>query len=184
MEAILRRLYHGCGVAAGFCVFLIAFSVVLEIILRFFGTSLPGIIELATFALVGASFLALADTFRHNVHIRINIIIRRLAPERRRSFELGALAVSAAASAWLSFYSVDLTWDAYVFGDMSDGLMAIPLWIPQAMMSAGIVLMTISMVEEFIKVLRRRKPIYLERAETARSAANSDEAGSVHGPGR
>ncbi|MBT8360977.1 MAG: TRAP transporter small permease, partial [Deltaproteobacteria bacterium] len=91
METILQKLYRGCAHIAAACVALIAFGVVLEIILRLFGKSLPGIIEVATFALVGASFLALAHTFRHNVHIRITMIIGRLSQGKRRYIEIWSL---------------------------------------------------------------------------------------------
>ena len=175
MEAILQKIYRGCAHVAAACVFLIAATVVLEIILRLFGTSLPGVIEIATFALVGASFLALAHTFRHNVHIRITMITSRLAPHRRRYFEIWSLVVSLAISVWFTFYCIGLVWDAYEFGDKSDGLLSIPLWIPQAMMAFGIGLLGLSLLEELIKVLRGRKPIYQQRAEAALEPGDEDD---------
>jgi TRAP-type C4-dicarboxylate transport system permease small subunit len=158
---------------------LIAAGVILQVIMRFFGTSLPGGIEIATFALVGASFLALAHTFRHNVHIRVTMVIGRIDPRRRRYFEIWSLAVSLAVSVWLTFYSIGMTWDAYEFGDKSDGLLSIPLWIPQAMMLFGIGLLALSLIEELIKVLRRLKPIYQQRAEAMRELDDEDETGTV-----
>jgi TRAP-type C4-dicarboxylate transport system permease small subunit len=178
MDAILQKIYRGCAHVAAACVFLIAAGVVLEIILRLFGHSLPGVIEIATFALVGASFLALAHTFRHNVHIRITMITSRISPGPRRYFEIWSLAVSAAISAWFTFYCIGLAWDAYEFGDKSDGLLSIPLWIPQAMMAFGIGLLVLSLIEELINVLRGRKPIYQLRAEAAHSQDDEDKTGA------
>lgn len=179
MEAILQKIYRGCAHVAAGCVFLIGAGVLLQIILRFFGYSLPGVIEIATFALVGASFLALAHTFRHNVHIRITMIISRIPPGGRRYFEIWSLAVSLVISVWFTFYSIGLTWDAYEFGDKSDGLLSIPLWIPKAMMLLGIGLLALSLIEELIKVLRGLKPIYQQRAEAAREPDDEDETGTV-----
>ena len=178
MNAILQKMYRGCAHVAAACVFLIAAGVVLEIVLRLFGTSLPGVIEIATFALVGASFLALAHTFRHNVHIRITMITSRISPGRRRYFEIWSLAVSVAISAWFTFYCIGLAWDAYEFGDKSDGLLSIPLWIPQAMMTFGIGLLVVSLIEELINVLRGRKPIYQLRAEAARDTEDENNTGA------
>ena len=93
MERLLEKLYRGCAHVAAASIALIAFGVILEIFLRLFGKSLPGIIEVATFALVCASFLALAHTFRHNVHIRITMIIGRLSSGKRRYIEIWSLAV-------------------------------------------------------------------------------------------
>lgn len=170
MEAILQKIYRGCAHAAAACVFLIAAGVVLEIILRIFGTSLPGIIEVATFALVGASFLALAHTFRHNVHIRITMIVSRVPEGWRRYFEIWSLTVSLVISAWFTVYCVMLAWDAYEFNDRSDGLLSIPLWIPQMMMIVGIGLLVVSLFEELIRVLRKKKPIYELRTESVQGS--------------
>ena len=178
MDDILQKLYRGCAHIAAACIFLIAAGVVLEIVLRLFGTSLPGVIEIATFALVGASFLALAHTFRHNVHIRITMIVGRLSPGRRRYFEIWSLAVSLVISVWFTFYCFVLAWDAFEFNDRSDGLLSIPLWIPQMMMALGVGLLVVSLLEELIRVLRGRKPIYQLRAEAAQEDDEDDDTGT------
>ncbi len=178
MEAFLRKLYHGCGMAAAACIFVIAFSVVVEIILRLFGMSLPGVIEIATFALVGASFLALAHTFRHNVHIRITVVTTRLPARFHKPFEMFALVVAAAVALWLTYYGATMTWEAYIFNDRSDGLLSIPLWIPQLMMTWGIFLLAVSIIEEFVKMLRGREPIYELRARITQETEDADEPAS------
>ena len=165
MRTMLDKLYHGCGVAAAFCVFMIAFSVVTEVIVRSFGASLPGVIEVATFALVGASFLSLADTFRHNIHIRISVLTQHLPPKARRYAELGSLAVAAVTAVWLAYWGIDMVWEAFQYGDKSNGLLAIPLWIPQGMMTGGIILLAASVIEEFINVWRGRETSYQKRAQ-------------------
>lgn len=166
MEAILQKLYRAFAHLAAACICIIALGVVIEIILRIFGTSLPGIIEVATFALVGASFLALAHTFRSNVHIRITMIIGRLSPGKRRNVEIWSLAISLVISVWFTFHCCIMALDAYEFNDRSDGLLSIPLWIPQTMMILGIGLLTVSLLEELIKVLRNKTPVYHLSDET------------------
>jgi len=179
MEAILQKIYRGSAHVGAACVFTIAAGVALQVIFRIFGINIPGVIEIATFALVGASFLALADTFRHNIHIRVTMIISRINPSRRRYFEIWSLAVSLVVSVWFTFYCIGMAWDAYEFGDKSDGLLSIPLWIPQAMMLFGIGLIALSLIEELIKVLRGLKPIYQQRAEAAQESDDEEETGAV-----
>lgn len=174
MRTILDKLYHGCGVAAAICVFTIAFSVVTEVIVRSFGASLPGVIEVATFALVGASFLSLADTFRHNIHIRITVLTQHLPQRMQRRAELGSLAVAALITVWLGCWAVDLAMEAYRYDDKSNGLLAIPLWIPQGMMALGIVLMAVSLIEEFVNVLRGRETSYQQRAHVVPEDEDDD----------
>jgi TRAP-type C4-dicarboxylate transport system permease small subunit len=178
METLLRRLYRGGGIAGAACIFLIAFCVVTEIVIRLFGMTLPGVIEVATFALVGASFLALAHTFRHNVHIRITVVTQRLPAKLHRPLEMFALAVAGAMAFWLTFYGGTMTWEAYIFNDRSDGLLSIPLWIPEAVMTGGILLLGISIVEEFVRMLRGHEPIYELRRRITQETEDADDPAS------
>jgi len=101
IERIFDWLFRVCGaVAAGF-VALIGFLVISEIFLRFFGLSIPGVIELATFSLLVATFLALAQTLRKNEHVRITMAIGLLPARFRRWAELWCLSVSAGVFAIL-----------------------------------------------------------------------------------
>jgi hypothetical protein len=47
------------------------------------------------------------------------------------------------------------------------------------MMLFGIGLLALSLIEELIKVLRRLKPIYQQRAEAMRELDDEDETGTV-----
>lgn len=157
---VLQKLYHACGVGAAVSIFLMAVLVVAGIVLRIFHITIPGIIELSSFCLVSASFLALAHTFRHNVHIRISVLTQYLPPRPRRFFEMFALLVAGVTSIWLTFHAGSMAWEAFIFNDRSEGMLPIPLWIPQLLMTVGILMLGISVAEEFVRMCRGHEPVY------------------------
>jgi TRAP-type C4-dicarboxylate transport system permease small subunit len=157
---VLQKLYYGCGIGAAASIFLMALFVVAGIVLRIFHVTIPGAIEIPSFCLVSASFLALAHTFRHNIHIRISVLTQYLSPRSRRFFEMFALLVAGVTSIWLTFHTGTMAWEAFIFNDRSEGMLSIPLWIPQLLMSVGILMLCISVVEEFVRMCRGHEPIY------------------------
>lgn len=164
LKRALDRVYDLCGVLAAACVAAISLLVFSEIILRFFGGTIPGVIELAMFSLLAASFLALAQTLRRNEHIRITILIGRVPMRARRWLEMWSLAVSACIFATMAYYTVIMAFESYEFNEMSDGVVGIPLWIPQVIMFVGIVLVTIAFIEELITTARGGLPVYVTDA--------------------
>jgi TRAP-type C4-dicarboxylate transport system permease small subunit len=172
---VLQKLYDGCGVGAAASIFLMGSFVVAGIVLRIVHITIPGAIEVPSFCLVSASFLALAHTFRHNVHIRISVLTQYLPPRPRRFFEMFALLVAGVASIWLTFYAGRMAWEAFIFNDRSEGMLPIPLWIPQLLMTMGILMLSISVVEEFVRMCRGHEPIY---EVLGRITQNADDFGA------
>ena len=61
-----------------------------------------------------------------------------------------------------------MTWQSWKFHDISQGVIAVPLWIPQLGYSGGLVILFIAFVDELIHVGRGFPPRYeLPKAVTA-----------------
>ena len=58
------------------------------------GISITGVSEMASYLLVGATFLGLAYTFVHHAHIRVTLLISRLPSAIRVWFEVFGLIVA------------------------------------------------------------------------------------------
>lgn len=165
LERTLDRLFRLCGaVAAGF-IAAIGVLIVSEVILRFFGMTIPGVIELATFSLLAATFLALAQTLRKNEHVRITMAIRLLPARFRRWAELWCMGVSGAVFAVLGWHTAVMAIDSYMFNEKSDGVIGFPLWVPQTIMVVGVAMLALVFIEEFVKVIFcDRTPVYIADA--------------------
>jgi TRAP-type C4-dicarboxylate transport system permease small subunit len=78
------------------------------------------------------------------------------------------LGFASLLSLALAFYSCRLAWQSYDFNDVSTGVDATPLWIPQLTMALGTAVFALAFVDEFIlEIQNKRKPV--QNAEMARS---------------
>jgi TRAP-type C4-dicarboxylate transport system permease small subunit len=66
---------------------------------------------------------------------------------------------------YMAYACISFVHDSYRFADVSTGMLAIPLWIPQSSMALGTVLLAVALIEETIRVIRGNQPIY-ETKET------------------
>lgn len=139
------------------------------------GLLIPSYAEIAGYLLAAASFLALAGSFRAGAHIRVNLLLRRLPAGLRHWFELGCLTLALAVALLFLWFFGHLAWGSFRFGDVSPGLIAIPLWLPQAVMTLGLLVFAIALADEWWSAWRRRQPTYLA-AEAAAEAALLERA--------
>ncbi|KEP70524.1 TRAP transporter small permease [Thioclava sp. BHET1] len=163
-------LYSG-GLAAiailAICV-LVTGQVCLNILARIGGPQLsftiPSYADFAGYLLATASFLGLAHTLRHGTHIRVNLVISRLPERPRWALELLTLAIAAAVSGYAVWYAAALMLESQHYGDMSTGIVAIPIWIPQCAMVAGLALLTLAFVDTLIESLQARRAVILDQS--------------------
>ncbi|WP_442487470.1 TRAP transporter small permease [Halomonas litopenaei] len=119
------------------------------------GLEITGVSELASFLLVGATFLGMAYTFSHHAHIRMSLVIQRLPAAVRAFTELFCLAVASALNALLCVSLWQLMHESLEFDDVSSGLLAVPLWIPQLALLVGMALMSLALAEALIDTARQ-----------------------------
>lgn len=170
MRRILDTLYNGAGVLAALSILaiclLVSAQVGLNILARIGGPSLsftiPSYADFAGFALASASFLAMAYTLRAGAHIRVNLLISKLPTRGQWIAELVALALGAAICGYATFYAVSLLLESLQYGDTSPGIIAIPLWIPQCTMVAGLGLLTVALLDTAVESFRARGPVLID----------------------
>ena len=173
MRGFLDALYKASGaLAAAFialiCV-VVSAQVVLNLITKLFGTAysytIPSYADFAGFFLASASFLALAYTLTQGGHIRVTLLIRTFNPAFRMAAELFSLGIGAVLSGIATYYMIRLNIESYSYGDLSFGIIAIPIWIPQLAVSLGLVILTIAFVDLLWSTIRAGEPV-LKNAET------------------
>ncbi len=166
MRKVLDTLYLASGVAAA--VFLVAiFAIVLAqvfansvdwVIARFAGNPIglvvPSYAEIAGFFLAASSFFALPYALRHGSHIRVTLVLMHLPHGVRRFFSALVCFAGAGVSGYLSYYATELVMESYEFGDLSPGLVAVPLWIPQIPIAIGAGILAIALVDSAIRFLQ------------------------------
>jgi TRAP-type C4-dicarboxylate transport system permease small subunit len=177
MRKFLDTLYLVSGWLAAFFIAAIAAVVVAQVSMNLIdrastlfrgtavGLTIPSYADFTGFFLAAASFLALAHTFRQGEHIRVTILIGRLPNRLAWAFEFWCVAVAAAISCYFTWYTGVLISESYRFKDLSPGMIAVPLWIPQTAMFIGLLILSIALIDEFVGLLRGKKPAYLESGD-------------------
>jgi TRAP-type C4-dicarboxylate transport system permease small subunit len=160
IRCLLDGLYLFSGYLAG--LFIIAIFVLMMLLSagRPLGLNIPAGDDLIAWCMAATAFLGLAHTFRHGDMIRVGLLIDRLQGMIRWAVEVGSLIIGCGFIAFFSWYAVGMTYDSYRFNDMAQGVLAIPLWIPQLGFSGGLVILLIAFVDELIYVLRGNSPRY------------------------
>ena len=108
--------------------------------------------DFAGYSMLASSFLALAHTFGKGEHIRVTLFLQRLHGRARRLAEIWCLAIAGVLAGYLAWYSIKTTWISYQIGDVSTGLVAVPLWIPQTAMALGAAVLFIAVLEQLVVV--------------------------------
>jgi TRAP-type C4-dicarboxylate transport system permease small subunit len=172
MRRALDNLYRASGwLAAGFLVaiFLVVLGQVLmnltNTLVRWTtgqasGFLIPSYAEFAGYFLAAASFLALAYTLKNGAHIRVTLVIQHLPGSVKRVLEIWCAAVASTISGYFTYWAANLTWQSWKFGDVSYGLVAIPLWLPQSALVLGAAALTVALVDELQRVTRGLPPAY------------------------
>jgi len=159
LRTSLDRLYLGSGYAAAFFLAAIAGLIVAQIVGRFFAVAIDAI-EVSGFCMAASTFLGLASSFKHGSHIRVNLVIRGLGRTAKRVVELWCTGAAALAMGYFTWQTIIMVWDTFSFDEKTKGLIIIDLWIPQAAMAIGIAVLTIALVDEFVRVLTGAEPAY------------------------
>lgn len=156
----LDALYLAAGYAAGFFLVAIFALMMLLSVGREINLNVPSGDDFTAWSLVAMAFLGLAHTFKRGEMIRVGLLIERLHGAGKRAAELFSLTIATAFVAYFLFQCGKLAYDSWRFFDMSTGVVAIPLWIPQLGMVAGLAILLIAILDEFVIVLRTGRPTY------------------------
>ena len=128
--------------------------VVVQILGRVAGIPIPGAHEAAAFLLAASVYLALAYTLVVNGHIRVTLILERLGPKALWWTEVWCHVFGIYMIGYLAIFSAMLAWRSWQGGETSEGLVAIPLFLPQIAMAIGVGLFAVRLVDQLIQLLR------------------------------
>jgi TRAP-type C4-dicarboxylate transport system permease small subunit len=160
VRKLLDGLYLGAGYLAGVFLFIVFAIMMIMSVGRQFGLNIPAGDDFASWAMAAMSFLGLAHTFKRGEIIRVGLLLERLKGRPKQVFELLALGISLVAISYFSWHTCRMVYDSWRFNDMAQGVVAVPLWIPQIGVAAGLIILAIAVLDEFVHVLRGNKPRY------------------------
>jgi TRAP-type C4-dicarboxylate transport system permease small subunit len=163
-QTLLRRLLDGLYLWSGYlaAAFLVAvFLIMLGLSAgRPLGVDLPAADDFASWCMAATAFLGLAHTFRSGEIIRVGLLIDNFGGRTRQIIEIVCLLIGSATTLYFAWYAVQMTIFSWRFNDLSQGVIAVPLWIPQLGFCGGLVVLAIAFVDELVHVLAGDAPRY------------------------
>lgn len=169
MRTLLNNLYLLSGYLAGAFILTMTLLIMSQIIGRIFGFIVPSVDDFSGYCLAAATFFGLAYTFKVGGHIRVTLAIKNLSAGARKIQEAIILVFASLLSLYMTFYMIHLSWESYIFEEVSYGYIPVPIWIPQVPVALGTLMLTIAIVDDLACLLMSKEPSYLtyEREETA-----------------
>lgn len=170
MRRFLDRLYLASAVAAAVCLALIAAVMLLQAGMREAGLLLRGADDIVSWLCAASAFLALGYTFREGELIRVSLLVEKLPPHARRPAETACLVGALLVVGYATWAVAGFVYESWKFGELAQGLLELPIWIPQFSLVVGLVVFLIAVLDELVAHLAGRKPAY-QAAQDARHAA-------------
>ena len=165
MRKILDRLYLGAAGLAALCVLAICVLMIGQSILREFGVRTGATNDVVAWLCAASAFLAMAHAFKHGDFVRVTLLLEKASPRVQRILEVTSLVVACFAIGYLTWWATRFTYESWQFNDMANGLLAIPLWIPQTSFVVGAWLFFIAVLDEMVLVLMGHRPTYVVAVE-------------------
>ncbi|MEM9277348.1 MAG: TRAP transporter small permease [Pseudomonadota bacterium] len=169
VRRFLDGVYLASGIAAAFCLIAIVCLIVLQIASRNIGFSFRGGPDYAGYAMAAASFLGFAYALNHGAHIRVSLLVSALGKYRFWG-EVWCYGVATAITTIFAWFACKFTYESYKFNDISSGLDATPLWIPQLSMSVGSIILALCFWDNLITLLMTGSPNVREASVSEQGA--------------
>lgn len=139
------------------------------------GILVRGADDITAWLTAAAAFFALGHTFRDGELVRVGLLIERLTGRARRGAEVVALTIAALAIGYMLWAVAKFVYESWKFNEVAQGLIKIPIWIPQLSFVLGVAILFIAIVDELVVVVRGGKPAYQAAVEARRAARDFSE---------
>ena len=177
LRSLLDRLYLLAGWAAGACLIAIFLLMMALSVGREAAINIPAGDDIASWFMAACAFLGLAHAFKSGEIIRVGLLIDRFQGRTRWWMEMTALLLANAFTLSFAWFAIDMTIDSWRFGDRAQGVLPMPMWIPQTAMAFGLAVLAIAFLDELVRVARGLTPTY-EKAKPKTAEEVIEQAAS------
>jgi TRAP-type C4-dicarboxylate transport system permease small subunit len=161
----LERVYLGAAVLGAVCIAVICVLMVGQSLAREMGIATGAVNDIVSWLCAAAAFFTMAHAFKHGDFVRVTLFLEKMNASIRRKFEIFSLFVATGAVAYLTFWACRFTFQSWEFNELAQGLLPLPIWIPQMSFALGSILLLVAVTDELIIVLRGGVPTFVRLAQ-------------------
>ncbi len=161
MQTLKRYFYLTSVVLSGSCLVVMTLLILAQIGARMMGQIIPSSEDFAGWLLSATVFFGLAYTFNSGGHIRVTILLTRLGHFKHRFIELFNLIVGLAISAYLMFYTAYTVYESYIYDEVTDTYLVMPLWVVQSPMALGSLFLMLAIADNLFDSICGKTPAYM-----------------------
>jgi TRAP-type C4-dicarboxylate transport system permease small subunit len=175
LRRALDRVYAASGAFAAICLACICLLMLAQALGREIGLLVRGADDITAWLTAASAFFALGHTFRHGELVRVGLWLDMLKGRVRRGAEIIALAITTCFVGYMLWAVAKFVFESWKFHEVAQGLIQIPIWIPQLSFLLGVLIFFIAVVDDFAAVLRGEKPAYQIAEDERRATGDFSE---------
>jgi TRAP-type C4-dicarboxylate transport system permease small subunit len=175
LRRFLDRLYAASGALAAVCLASICALMLAQALGREAGVLIRGADDIVSWLSAASAFLALGHTFRKGELVRVGLWLDWLGARARWFAELFALGVTTLFAGYMAWAVAKFVFQSWQFEEVAQGLLRVPIWIPQMSFVVGILIFLVAVLDELVAVAQHRKPAYQVAEEERRAAGDFSE---------
>ena len=158
---ILDTAYLAGGYFSAACLVAIVILIALKWSARVFGVTFSAGSDFAGYTMAAASFTAFAYTLNNGAHIRVTLGLNALGRFRRVG-EIWCFLAGAVLTSWIAREACVFALKSFERGYKAIAPHATPLWIPQALMALGAILLAICFWDNLVRLILRGRSNVVE----------------------
>lgn len=153
----IDRLSMLAGLAGALALLLIVAFVCFEVVSRtVFNEPTVWVNEYATYLLIGISFVGLAYAQKEKAHIQVELILGYMPKNARKTFDIVAHWIGLFFVCFTTWQMISFNYQEYINDTRNWGLLATPQWVPELLVSVGLILFAAAMLAELHRLCGNR----------------------------
>lgn len=151
LRKLLTKINNGFAEISAISLTIIAILLVLNVITRYFGMHILGLVEISTFVFLIIVYLALGKVEEEDNHIKVNFVLDKLQKKKRMYLALNIFNyILATIVGGILVYAVGISAkEAYLDNESISGIMYLPTFPVKFIMFVGLL---IFFLQSFVKL--------------------------------
>jgi TRAP-type C4-dicarboxylate transport system permease small subunit len=142
---------------SGWLLTIITFLLVLNLVTRFFGVDVEGLLEMTTFVFLAVIYLGLAYSEENDEHIKVNYFLSRAPKNLKFILNIFNYLLAAGIGGILTYAAAETTLDAYVSKESVPGTTPLPTYPVKIIIFIGITFFFLQTTVHLYNTIRKGK---------------------------